>query len=522
MDFKSPLTLQCVLMIIIMIDAVNVSSHIDGGRELLCESANRSRVCFHWMLNGQLVGLIEIEDDGKKIILEKGLPGKLVCQIHHENNIGESSLIELECKEGDLLKQPLFLYTLAACGGGAIVLAVIASLITFCCLKSKQQFIPVPSEEEKEEGLTMSVISNEETKSPPNGDHHEALSAPDDSPPNPGSANEIHKAYGVLGGSVFLNVPGFKVENQHEITWLKTASILVKVKNSTVKYYREKEKYTMFPNGTLRIDRLVKEDGGSYTVRVYNDTGLLQVEENLNVSFQEIVSKPEIKWVCSQNSMKVTCEVNQRNEPLFHLFRNNKTLNYKPPIDANGIWKIEYSSKSSTAKFQCEVKNHVSKKTADQEIKCSVTLHYMLYGIRLKIRSQILYRINSFGFSEVTQAESLAHRLYLRMLDIVLIGSIAGGAVVFVIFLALLIYCIRKKRAERYEEQDEEIPMKIRQAGDESKYRELPQPPVHAPQKQPRQQQRLPPQSQTQYQAGPPRPRPRTQQKSPSHMKERP
>ncbi|XP_043394366.1 T-cell surface antigen CD2 [Chelonia mydas] len=169
------------------IPAVNVSSHIDGGRELLCESANRSRVCFHWMLNGQLVGLIEIEDDGKKIILEKGLPGKLVCQIHHENNIGESSLIKLECKEGDLLKQPLFLYTLAACGGGAIVLAVIASLITFCCLKSKQQFIPVPSEEEKEEGLTMSVISNEETKSPPNGDHHEALSAPDDSPPNPES-----------------------------------------------------------------------------------------------------------------------------------------------------------------------------------------------------------------------------------------------------------------------------------------------------------------------------------------------
>ncbi|CAM4422801.1 uncharacterized protein LOC125644842 [Caretta caretta] len=169
------------------IPAVNVSSHTDGGRELLCESANRSHVCFHWMLNGQLVGLIEIEDDGKKIILEKGLPEKLVCQIHHENNIRKSSLIELECKEGDLLKQPLFLYTLAACGGGAIVLAVIASLITFCCLKSKQQFIPVPSEEEKEEGMTMSVISNEETKSPPNGDHHEAPSAPDDSPPNPES-----------------------------------------------------------------------------------------------------------------------------------------------------------------------------------------------------------------------------------------------------------------------------------------------------------------------------------------------
>nr|XP_048725368.1 T-cell surface antigen CD2-like [Caretta caretta] len=293
-----------------------------------------------------------------------------------------------------------------------------------------------------------------------------------------GSANEV---YGVLGGSVFLNVSDFKVEKQHDITWLKNALFLAKIKNSTVKYYREKGKYMMsLDDGTLQIDRLVEEDRGNYTVRVYDDKGQLQMEKNLNLSFEEIVSKPEIKWICSENSVKVTCEVNQRNKALFRLFRNNKTLNLKPHIDANGIWKIEYSSKSSTAKFQCEVKNHISKKTADQEIKCS------------------------------------------GMLDIVLIGSIAGGAVVFVIFLALLIYCIRKKRAERYEEQDEETPMKTRQVGDESKYRELPQPPVHAPQKQPRQQQRLPPQSQTQYQAGPPRPRPRTQQKSPTHMKERP
>ncbi|XP_074974061.1 T-cell surface antigen CD2 isoform X1 [Caretta caretta] len=319
-----------------------------------------------------------------------------------------------------------------------------------------------------------------------------------------GSANEV---YGVLGGSVFLNVSDFKVEKQHDITWLKNALFLAKIKNSTVKYYREKGKYMMsLDDGTLQIDRLVEEDRGNYTVRVYDDKGQLQMEKNLNLSFEEIVSKPEIKWICSENSVKVTCEVNQRNKALFHLFRNNKTLNLKPHIDANGIWKIEYSSKSSTAKFQCEVKNHVSKKTADQEIKCSGLEEICSTGIIPQESPKTTPPVSS----------------YAGMLDIVLIGSIAGGAVVFVIFLALLIYCIRKKRAERYEEQDEETPMKTRQVGDESKYRELPQPPVHAPQKQPRQQQRLPPQSQTQYQAGPPRPRPRTQQKSPTHMKERP
>nr|XP_005313400.1 uncharacterized protein LOC101931190 [Chrysemys picta bellii] len=192
MDFKSPFTLQCVLVIIIMINEptqipAHVSGHINEGGELPCERANHSSLRFCWMLNGQPVDLTEIEDDGKWIILVTEVTGKLDCQIHRNKSINECSVIELDCKKGNLLQEPWFIYTLAACGGGAIVLAVIASLITCCCLKSKQQFIPVPSEEEKEEGMTMSVISNEETKSPPNGDHHEAPSAPDDSPPNPES-----------------------------------------------------------------------------------------------------------------------------------------------------------------------------------------------------------------------------------------------------------------------------------------------------------------------------------------------
>ncbi|KAM7179820.1 T-cell surface antigen CD2 [Macrochelys suwanniensis] len=297
-----------------------------------------------------------------------------------------------------------------------------------------------------------------------------------------GSANEAHKAYGILGGSVFLNIPDFQVEKPHEIRWFKLAILLMKVKNSTVKTYRDKEKYNLFFNGTLKIDRLVEEDSGNYKVTVYDDRGSLQVEKNLTLSVQEIVSKPEIKRTCSQKSITVKCEVKQKKKPGIRLLQNNSILSVREPTNTNGTWQIQYqySAKIQTAKFQCEVKNDVSKKTTDQEIKCSGPL------------------------------------------DIVLIVSIAGGAVVFVIFLALLIYCIRKKRAERHEEQDEETPMKIRQVKDESKYRELPQPPGHAPPKQPRQQQRPPPQAQTQYQGGPPRPRPRAQQKSPSHMTERP
>ncbi|KAM9173309.1 LOW QUALITY PROTEIN: T-cell surface antigen CD2-like [Pangshura tecta] len=224
-----------------------------------------------------------------------------------------------------------------------------------------------------------------------------------------GSSNEAPKIYGIQNGSVFLNIPDFKVEKQQEITCSNSLR-LTKGKDSYVKYYKDRRKYEMFSNGTLKIDCLVEEDSGNYKVTVYNGMGSLQVEKNLILSLQEIVSKPEIKWICSQK-IKVTCEVKQKNKPALHLL-HNRMLSVNGPIYTNGTWKIEYPPKARilTAEFQCEVKNDVSKRTDDQKIKCS------------------------------------------GLLDIVLIGSIAGGSVFFIIFLALLIYCIRKKRAERYEQ----------------------------------------------------------------------
>ncbi|XP_034648780.1 T-cell surface antigen CD2-like isoform X2 [Trachemys scripta elegans] len=257
-----------------------------------------------------------------------------------------------------------------------------------------------------------------------------------------GSADKDPKVYGIQNSSVFLNIPDFKVEKQHEIIWLKNSIHLTKGKGSNVKYYKDRKKYEMFTNGTLKIDCLVEEDSGNYKVAVYSATGRLQVEKNLLLSIQEIVSKPEIKWICSQKLIKVICEVKQKNKPALYLLQNNRTLSVNGPIYTNGTWKIEYPPKARilTAKFQCEVKNDVSKRTDDQEIKCS----------------------------------------------------------------------------------DDETPMQIQQVDDELKYRELSQSLVHAPQKQPCQQQRPPPQSQTQYQVVPPQPRPRTQLKSPRHMKKRP
>uniref|UniRef100_A0ACB8FGP7 Uncharacterized protein n=1 Tax=Sphaerodactylus townsendi TaxID=933632 RepID=A0ACB8FGP7_9SAUR len=158
---------------------------LHGGKaELSCEVSDLSRDVY-WTLNGSHLNdsNICVKDGGRKIILEKRISGKLVC---HRRNSSVSSATELVCDDGDLLKHPLFLLVLAASGGAAVLLAIIASLITCCCMKSKHNFIPVPAEDEKDEGITLSAICSEGPKNSPNGDHCEATDAVAASTTNPG------------------------------------------------------------------------------------------------------------------------------------------------------------------------------------------------------------------------------------------------------------------------------------------------------------------------------------------------
>lgn len=66
------------------------------------------------------------------------------------------------------------------------------------------------TEEEKDDGLTMSVVSGEGMKSPPNGDRVEAQAAQTDRPPKPGESSDLSEAGQTpfLGGTQCLCVSG--------------------------------------------------------------------------------------------------------------------------------------------------------------------------------------------------------------------------------------------------------------------------------------------------------------------------
>uniref|UniRef100_A0A663M1T7 Immunoglobulin I-set domain-containing protein n=1 Tax=Athene cunicularia TaxID=194338 RepID=A0A663M1T7_ATHCN len=70
--------------------------------------------------------------------------------------------------------------------------------------------------------------------------------------------------------------------NVYDATWLKDRKKLLQIKDKTVKYYANKEqcRCKIFLNGTLQIEKVVKEDSGKYTVTVYQQDGKLKTEED--------------------------------------------------------------------------------------------------------------------------------------------------------------------------------------------------------------------------------------------------
>lgn len=68
----------------------------------------------------------------------------------------------------------------------------------------------------------------------------------------------------------------------HEATWVRNGIRLLQIKDKQVKYYENKVRCRckIFPNGTLQIEQVVKEDSGKYTVTVYEPDGKLKAEEH--------------------------------------------------------------------------------------------------------------------------------------------------------------------------------------------------------------------------------------------------
>ncbi|XP_063160785.1 T-cell surface antigen CD2 [Candoia aspera] len=321
-----------------------------------------------------------------------------------------------------------------------------------------------------------------------------------------GSMSMDYTIHGFLGSQIILPIYN-NSGKPYFIRWTRDSTFIAdRASNNIPTAESESKKYHVFPDGSLKINTLEKKDAGSYKVNTYNETGYFQLQQSVTLQVRELLPQPKLTAFCSKRILE--CEVKFSEKPRFKLFQNTQEIEtFQGPVYDNVTWKVTLQLKVLSGKFRCEVDVN-SDKTHTEKIICQGINPNLLTHVH------ICTHILSYEFVCVLH--------FPHSVPMFLILTITGGVVTLIIFMALIIYCIKKKKAKRHEREAQEHALQV-QIEDHMKYRKLPQTPVRSASNPPPQKSMLPPShSELQQQNGPPPPKSCPHPKPPRRMKERP
>ncbi|XP_055994972.1 T-cell surface antigen CD2 [Sorex fumeus] len=286
--------------------------------------------------------------------------------------------------------------------------------------------------------------------------------------------------WGALGEEVYYETHFKITDDTEDIQIRKNYSKILQLKNGNWTS-SEKGKYTFSNSGTLKIEYLTNKDSGNYSVNIYNKTGKHLFGREFVLQIQERVSEPIISWDC-ENKTLTCCVANGTDIKLELSLNGNKTHN-----DMKTIRSQFYMEKTE---FQCTASNNINKETKKGNFDCSE-----------------------------------------KKLDLNLLLGICGAGALTLLFVALLIFYISRRKQPAHGRNDQveirvlRVPTKDRgqkpsraPGSAPNTAAQLPPPSRHSPQApsqrlqapHPQQKVPLPP---VPPHKGPPLPRPRAQLK---------
>ncbi|XP_003479073.1 T-cell surface antigen CD2 isoform X1 [Cavia porcellus] len=310
------------------------------------------------------------------------------------------------------------------------------------------------------------------------------------------TVEDVNVAWGALGQDVNLDIPNFKMSDViDEIRWETAGSRVAQFKGKQL--YAINKTYKILPTGTLQIKHLERSFNNTYKVIIYNTNGTCVLAKEFHLRIQEMVSKPQIFWDCSNKTL--TCVIVNGTNPMLNLYQRGKYL-------TKGSGKvITYRWTKLTEAFNCTASNKVSIESDAVVISCSVK-------------------------------------------DLKLYFIIGGSGSILIVFVALIICYICKRKKQNGRRHGEGLDMSTHRKTMEEEGRPRPSPiqppstqnplashpppppshrsqapchrpltPAHHTQQQQQRYQKRPPATGTQVrqQKGPPLPKPRVQPKPP-------
>ncbi|XP_062332722.1 uncharacterized protein LOC134032714 isoform X1 [Osmerus eperlanus] len=190
------------------------------------------------------------------------------------------------------------------------------------------------------------------------------------------------QCYGALNGTVYLHLTD-KISGYHIALTGDHRKRVFKTKSGNIVYYNKKNEettdrriYFEKKNGTLRINKIKKDDSDNYTLKTTQGNSRNIATHTLQLFIEAPVSshRQVISECLPQGGMRMSCSC-EGDSPRYSWTLDGQALN-----DSRVVHDEERSSvtleRGTVGKLTCTINNHISQATVDMDVStCNGTIY---------------------------------------------------------------------------------------------------------------------------------------------------
>ncbi|XP_075704805.1 T-cell surface antigen CD2-like [Rhinoderma darwinii] len=233
--------------------------------------------------------------------------------------------------------------------------------------------------------------------------------------------------YTVLNRTVLLQVPQCQASDSDTVEWEEQKGKgFIRLAKWTGKPTYNDCNCTLYQNGSLSL-KGPKKETSKYQVKIYASDGKSKCTKTVTVIVEGLVDQPVVNYICSNKHVTIGCSTLARNF-------SDLTLSWSSKSKTTRERSIMENIKERKAEVRCVARNRVSQSSTTLAVSCEW--------------------------------------------DIFLIISVAGGAVAFIIFIALVFYSVKYKPWRSHSRTEEDV--EINRLQPSTLQLQLPEPPGQA------------------------------------------
>ncbi|XP_062332723.1 uncharacterized protein LOC134032714 isoform X2 [Osmerus eperlanus] len=273
------------------------------------------------------------------------------------------------------------------------------------------------------------------------------------------------QCYGALNGTVYLHLTD-KISGYHIALTGDHRKRVFKTKSGNIVYYNKKNEettdrriYFEKKNGTLRINKIKKDDSDNYTLKTTQGNSRNIATHTLQLFIEAPVSshRQVISECLPQGGMRMSCSC-EGDSPRYSWTLDGQALN-----DSRVVHDEERSSvtleRGTVGKLTCTINNHISQATVDMDVStCNGTIYVNCTSSN---GTEVSDWVSPTGpnlctrsttTNPTTQTESTTQTT--SDMIVIVAGSVAGVLLLAVLLGIYFVLC-RKKTAASAEDEGE-------------------------------------------------------------------